>query len=389
MSIMKRVKLMAIIILGMIVAPLAAQEVFFVDPSANVKKTGIEKDIEIAENILSTLLKQETGFFSYGKIKGTYIKEYGVIFSLPPQSTRRGVVGFAGQSSRRSQKVIMVEDNNVYEVQTPGAPQSLNGAVFKVDSLKKDVKSSMIDVFKTFLADYGGLINGLKDEERILITNQNVDLDDWWVFSNREHKSNRLSVEVKSSDLNLNMKGKLSRDQLIKRIVVNDGIINVGTAKDLELMANVFTRLYKSDLSDTYYINGQLYYQYLTDFGAMFRMRVYSSSISGRRSKTYNMATLQLNGLSKEEREQKVKELYPKFKSQLMENIIRYGTTINSLKPDEMVMFKVRLTECTKCGIPKSLEVSIKYDVLQKVKNGSISKDEAVKAFNVVEKGEQ
>ena len=53
------------------------------------------------------------------------------------------------------------------------------------------------------------------------------------------------------------------------------------------------------------------------------------------------------------------------------------------MKDDELVIFDVTLTKCKGCGIPASIEVSVKASVLKDFGSGKISKDAAVGKINV------
>jgi hypothetical protein len=145
---------------------------------------------------------------------------------------------------------------------------------------------------------------------------------------------------------------------------------------DLELLSSIFTRLYRSDLSKTYFSDDGIYYERLKNFGAVYYMRVYSSNQSD--IKLYSMPTVGLDDVDQETRDKKAKELYPAFEQELKENIVEYGRTLKSLKDEEMLVFNVKLTKCVGCGIPTSLELSVKGSVLKDYSAGKITKDAAV-----------
>lgn len=119
----------------------------------------------------------------------------------------------------------------------------------------------------------------------------------------------------------------------------------------------------------------------------MYYMKVYSSmEVDEAR---YSMPTLNLRDVSQEDRDKKVKEMYPKFESDLKENIIEYGRTLRSLKDDEQLVFNVKLTKCDKCGIPASLELSIKSSALKDYSSGKAGKDATLAKINVKKTGVQ
>ena len=98
---------------------------------------------------------------------------------------------------------------------------------------------------------------------------------------------------------------------------------------------------------------------------------------------TFYMPTLKLDKLSEEERNKKVTELYPKFELELKENILEYGRTVKSLKPNEVLSFQVNVTKCKGCGIPSTVEINTKASVLTDYLLGKIDKNAALKQLEV------
>jgi len=81
-----------------------------------------------------------------------------------------------------------------------------------------------------------------------------------------------------------------------------------------------------------------------------------------------------------------VKELYPEFEKSIKEDMLEYGRTIKSLKDDENLIIEINLTQCRRCGIPSTLELSIKNSALKDYSSGKITKDAAL-AKIMVKKG--
>ena len=108
---------------------------------------------------------------------------------------------------------------------------------------------------------------------------------------------------------------------------------------------------------------------------------MYSSSTD--RDGNHTITTLGLSGLSSEERNKKVESMYPQFEKDLLENILEYGKTVRSLDNDETLMFKVKLTQCIGCDMPKRIEISIKQSDLVAYNSGKLSKSNALGKFNI------
>ena len=95
------------------------------------------------------------------------------------------------------------------------------------------------------------------------------------------------------------------------------------------------------------------------------------------------MPTVDMEDLNQEARDKKVIELYPLFEKDLKENMLEYGRTLNSLGDSEMLIFDVKLTKCTGCGIPSSIEASVKANVLKEFGSGKLTKEAAMGKVNV------
>lgn len=338
--------------------------------SQNVDQERMNRDVEVAENILTTLMRQEMtdrgGFPYIPSIEGKYLAGYGVIFTIP-NYVMRYVKGTDGQPIFISSGTQVRGGNTVIRGNT----------VINVDSLQERRKEKSIEVMKIFLADYGNLINQLKPSDKILITNR----DRQFEFFNKSER-NESTIEAKISDINAYKERKISRDQMMERIKITDEKVSDEKYTDLELLSSIFERLYRSDLSNTYYVVGRIPYDRLSDFGVIFKMKVASSS--GVKD-NHMITTRNIAGLTQAERDKIVKDIYPEFLAELRRNILDYGKTVSSLKDDEMLLFHVELTKCQGCNIPKAIELSVKNEVLQQYGMGKLSRDKALDQISVQE----
>jgi hypothetical protein len=357
------------------------------------------KDIEVAENVLSTLIKQEVNQqrMLFGMdIKGHYQEGYGVTFRLPGDYSMPMMVY---TTSPANGATIMYNDDlrptiatstpngdqpATYERSRKEAYQLKEASVEKrrlaMDSARDEYNKKLIKAAKDFVVDYGDFISQLGPNEKIVVTNKGENRS--WFF--KDNKRTHISIEGLKSDINAYKQGKITRDQaLAKLTVVNTEYIEVKET-DMELFASIFSRLYREDLSKTYFSGNNVYYERLKDYGSIFYMQVYSSSPVGERR--VNMPTLGLEDIDEETRNKKVTELYPKFEKDLKENILEYGRTLKSLADEEVLVFNTTLTKCVDCGIPSSLELTIKASVLKEFGAGKLDKNNAMNKF-VVKKG--
>jgi hypothetical protein len=374
--------------IGMLVIGIHAQASY----GQTVDEERMKQDIEVAENVLATLIKREIGqqrtFFGLD-VRGFYQPGYGVTFRVPSSHSMPFGFTISGDDVHGA-TVISDGMNYRYSITTNG---SSKGKLAEADSYKLKDKSkekiqsgadsvrvayneNVIKAAQNFILDYSDFISQLAPNEKIVVTNQSE--RPHFVFNTP--KRTHISVEGVRSDITAFRQGKVTRDQAMKKIsVVNTESVEA-REQDMEMLASIFSRLYRPDLSKTYFVEGNVYYERLKDFGAIFYMQMLSSSENFDR---FTIPTLGLEGLDQDARDKKVAELYPAFEEDLKENILEYGRTIKSLKDEETLIFNISLTKCAGCGIPSTLEVNIPGKVLKDYGNGMITKSEAVQKFTL------
>lgn len=382
-----------------------------------VDEERMRRDIEVAENVLATLIKQEIknqGTFFPLEIKGSYQPGYGVTFHLPADFTTPiflsvpaapspdPVIVFSGDDEDRvtshsfSYSFSGSDDMELAVEEAEEAAEEMARADAKVsrlknkskerrrsdlDSVRNTYNNKVIDAAKTFIVDYSEIITQLPANEKIIISNQGNQPRVWVNQYFNSPKRTHLSVEAVRADLNGFRQGKMSRDQAFGKIKV----VNTETVKeiepDLELLVTMFNRLYRPDLSKTYFTENNIYYERLKDFGVIYYMSVYSGTETAPRR--FRMPTLGLENVDAETRNKKVKELYPVFEQEFKENLLEYGRTVKSLKDNEALHFQVQMTRCTGCGIPSTVEFVVKGSVLKDYNSGKADRNQALKSISV------
>ena len=367
----------------------------------------MSRDIEVAENVLSTLIKQQLDnqrvFFPV-EIEGSYQPGYGVTFRLPADYTvpiafsiagSDNIINFSNPQAAPgfySYEYDYRDDRQRSEETRPAVAgelrplrprdESVERNRIDMDSIRDVYSEKMIEAAKTFLVDYGDMITQLAPQEKIIISNQTNERR--WVgrYFNAP-KQRHISVEVTKAELTQHRQGKITRDQALSRIKVLNTESVEDVEPDLELLSSIFSRLYSQDLSKTYFAGDHIYFEHLKDFGVIYYMKVYSGIERGDFSRRYVMPTLGLTDVDQETRDKKVKELYPQFEQELKDNILEYGRTVKSIGDDEVLVFQVNMTKCTGCAIPSSLELSIKGSVLKDFNAGKIERKAAAGKFTV------
>jgi hypothetical protein len=215
-----------------------------------------------------------------------------------------------------------------------------------------------------------------------MITNRGDGERLWYGAFVNASKPSYISVETTKAEITQLKQGKVSRDQFMKNLKVINSVMDDELQPDLELLTSIFNRLYRRDLSKTFFTEENVYYERLKDYGVIYYMEVYSSNQSDF-DRRYIMPTIGVEGLSQEERDKKVKELYPQFEKDMKADILEYGRTVKSLKPEEFLVFNIKLTKCQQCGIPSSLELSVQADVLNNYGLGKLTKEAALSKISV------
>src|SRR6218665_2237717 len=100
------------------------------------------------------------------------------------------------------------------------------------NSCQMALDERLVAVGKTFIADYGDLLSFLKDNEKIAVTTRD-NQNDHPVFLNKNQRY--AAVEAKVSDVRQYKKGGITREQLMQRIVVSQGLMKEERKVDYEL----------------------------------------------------------------------------------------------------------------------------------------------------------
>ena len=356
------------------------------------------RDIAVAENILGMLIKQQfekQKMFFQLEIKSKYQQGYGITFYIPADYTTP-IVEFIWHDERQQGPGVNVynyeEDSRAKAEEDKRAKTAKMGTIrltdkageksrLEKDSIRDAYNLKVIEAAKTFLADYGDMITQLTPTEQIIISNQG-DRRAWVTQYFNAPKRTHLSIAALKGDLSQYRQNKINRDQLMSKIkVINTQDVDE-VEPDLELLSSIFTRLYRPDLSKTFFIGENIYFERLKDYGVVYYMQALSSQEIGY-SRRYVMPTVGLDDIDQATRDAKIKELYPKFESELKDNILEYGRTLKSLGDNEVLVFQVRLTRCAGCGIPSTVDYTIKGSVLKDLNNGKMTKADALSKFEI------
>lgn len=394
----------------------------------------MNRDLEIAKNILATLIKGNSSSFIGGEsIDASYIKDYGVVFSIPEHLVyfHSGVSPVIAipeapmpdfnfefepdiemhwdedyemdeedkerlkeqADQLKEQKELIKEEQKRIKAEIKAVEKERIKAYAKAGTVRElyvgDGKTSDInwkEIMITFMTDYADLIGQLKPTERVVI-NQKSPFEELvviWAGVGEEQRPEQkgLSAEVLRKDITAFKSGKIDEEEFIKRIEIKE---SEGSKKvaDLEMFASIFDRYYSHDLTETYYSQGKPRYEVLDGYGAIFHIRASTGGGHYPRVRYYRKG----ESWTVEPDEDKPDDasLYPKFKQGLKEFMLDYGRTIRSLDDKEKVMLSIKLSGCRDCDLPKSLEVAADISLLNQYDDQKISREKAMDQIAIKE----
>ncbi|GHM99107.1 hypothetical protein WSM22_05970 [Cytophagales bacterium WSM2-2] len=374
-----------------------------------IDETRMQRDIEVAENILGTLIKQQMGnrMFFPTEVQGSYLPGYGVTFHLPSNYFSNIYIGEAQEipavvgdpptpvtvyGSYSYDNARETQNRARKEVETAKRARSRYPKKVSVssDSANLEYNNKLLQAAKDFVADYSDLITQLQPNEKIVVTNRNEgqDFRVAWAGAFNRNKRSMLSVEGVKSDVNQYRQGKITREQLMGKLKIVNSEVSDELQPDLELLSSIFNRLYSRDLSKTFFCDQNVYYERMKDFGAVYHMQVYASNQIDDNF-FYDMPTVNLSDVDQATRDKKVKEMYPEFEKSIKEDFLEYGRTVKSLKDEEVLMLEIQMTRCKGCSIPSTLEFTVKNSVLKDYSSGKITKDAALAKISIKKGADQ
>jgi len=356
----------------------------FTTTAQTIDADRMHRDLEVAENALGTIIKTSSDkfpgwHFRDKDIEADYVKDYGVVFTVNSKSLSYVVLA------------DKIKDKDHKEA-----------SVIDLKKASEEEKNHFVENSKTFLADYAGIIGQLKDDQKISIRrggsdshNSHINLENVY-FDNAKGVAtaktilgsddlalvdSELTIEVSVEKINQLRRGNISRNDFFKAVNVVENVRSYEKDPGIETLVAMFQRLYKKDLSRTYYSERQPKYSKLSNFGVIIKMKFYSSYEDDN---VYSMPTIAKKGLTLEERNNHVMELLPQFEADFKENLVNYGRTLKDLDSDEILMFEINMTTCKGCkDFPRYMKFSVKKSVLHKFNRGEYDMKQAVDMVNV------
>ncbi len=369
---------------------------------AQVDEAKMERDLRVASSVLASLMNGDNDrMFGGGEPKGNYVEGFGVVFTIEDQTVFRYnykiMNGTAKAAQKEAQHAVKEAQRTQREMErnlrgqvrsggsnepappTPavgsfkisGSQKEIDELMIKSENASKEFTKKMKEAFEVFLVDYSQLVSQLKPTDKFLLTTKNGSSMNFVFVRNKygsiENKKNSsLSAEMLVKDHKDFTAGKISREKLIAKIKFIENA-EVEAKPDLDLFSNMLKTTYNSKYTETYFISSMPKYEILTGLGVVYSVKVFSSYEQGS---FYRMPSLNQTGMSEEERDKAVEEMYPQFVDGFKESIIRYGSTIKSLKESDKLIIKVKMTKCNSCTFPSTIEFVVDKLVLDQFSKG-------------------
>ncbi len=362
------------------------------------------------ENILNELFRTQSQVTSEGTIylsnagsrrggiRGTYLKDFGIIFMIPGASVFPNSLRVNGQNGFMF--FYSTDDNS--------------------DNSSREIDEDAIkNRMSEFLTDYGSTIGQLQDDENIMVifgsgedTRRSMLVG--YVDANGNSSFQRetddalpiISASVTMKDLNDYRRGSLNADQIQQRIRFANS--EDKEYMDLKVMSNIFETGLKENSEDAYRMSGGISHIMLDNFGAIFSFDVrfgssidfvygrLASTLRGTRVMQERRARLpqgseamseEMKSLQEQadELEAKMLEAYDDLKSNIAEYLVDYGRTLSSVDSDQFILTSVNVSSGGAEGIPERVDIQIKKSVLEQLDRGRISRDDAIKAVSITE----
>lgn len=361
---------------------------------AQVDETKMERDLKVAESALMSLLKPDNHpYMSQHSVSSNYIEDFGVIFNVPGSAMGSYILSSDESRTRLS---YLSDGVVVTEVKSESETDSKDDESVKVQAERH--KEELKEKIQSFLADYTMLLTELQEGEKVVVRVETFGGAKFvWggdVKKSLMVKGNDfryiITGEITKTDIDKLRTGNLKREQAMSNAIKISVSSLAEVPKDIEVLSHIFQTLYSSSNTETFWTSGNWQYDYSPEIGVIYHQRFYSSMPRTREGKKYHdLPTVGRSEVPQEERDEIVVNMYPDFVEGLKRNILDYARTLRSIGPDQMVMVKATLTECTGCNLPEKIEISVKGNILQDYNSGKITREKAVEFINFRELGNQ
>ena len=379
----------------------------------NFDSNRMNRDIKIMESILNELFKIEAktntasgsnsalqvrsmsgnlAFSSFNRssnqVSGNYIPGYGIIFKVP----------YLISSNISSISVVKNEEKPNITFYYDSNENSGDNQVSE---------ETVINRIKDFLKDYAPTIGQLKNGEHITIVygKRNENLPHLRVFNiSGESKAEEeveqvpvITVSAKTEDLLALKNGSLSSDNFADRLIISKQDKEEKQRLDLEVMGNILKTAFEEGDGDSFHLinTNSLSYVSIDGFGVHYTLDMHR----GHGLEAFTFGALRSFGRAnseeaeesakkiqeaKEKREATLKTEYETLKDQMMQYLVDYGRTLNSLESDQFLIVTTNISDHQDI-VPAQVNFQLKKSILEQLDRGQISREAAMNAVTITE----
>ncbi len=346
----------------------------------------MDRDILIMENVLADIFKKKSSSFnSTSRTRGLYIPGNGVIFNV----SGNGI--FYGSD--------YVAWGDLVEVVSVGQA-SVVSTNFTEEELKKfneEKKKKIAEQAKTFLADYGSLLGELKDNEKIQVSvnytlhvqssSRKIDGQLAFVSSSRDENKRRMTAEISVRDLKAYTAGSISQSEVFSRIKTNSYDINEDEMLDAKILAGIFDDVFRVSYDGYLKRRGATSWTYFEGFGLMFNVNLSSSGNNYSLVTSNGVEVITRRGeddkVNADDFYKGIQAKYQEFESMVKEQLVKYGRTLRSLQPNEVVIINMGLSANKRSGLPNNIQFMIPKSEIDAFTKGNKSLNQVMDAVNM------
>lgn len=373
----------------------------------------MNRDINIMENVLQEMFKtsweeragairirsQTFSFGQNGDINGTYVPDYGVIFTIPSNQPR----------------ILMFRSSDNEDF-------SYRFEYGESEDEKRISEESITHRIVEFFRDYGSTMSQLSADEKIMVIYKSGNAEHQIIavpgMGDEEESKERdviptISVVATQNDLRAYRSGDLSDSQFRNRLEISTSDPQEKGPKDLKIMANIFETAFEESEGQSFRMIGSVDYLKLDNFGALFSfdaryadrdrwdfsdlhesIEIMKKNVEEARVKIEQEIRNEVDSVRAQKREkikqrqaqqkEEITQAYQQFLQQLKESIVDYGRTLNSLESDQHILVTVNLRSRLD-EIPSRIDLQVQKSTLSAMDRGSMSREQAISQIQVRE----
>ncbi|MCC5937720.1 MAG: hypothetical protein JJU34_10585 [Lunatimonas sp.] len=365
--------------------------------SQEIDRERMQRELKVASAILNSLFEPDQEFLVSrrdDRRQAQYLSGYGVMMTLPahasvsvapniqfmPTTNARSFSGTVPQQGSQIRIGRSLLDSTRMNTLRTGKPLDR-------DSVEQARTLRSKELVVEYFLDYAHLITQLGPEDRIKIVEERSPFISGGRFvpqfqaSNVTGRKQRFAAEVVFGDLIAYQNRQITREEMRSKIRFAGG--DQSSEQDLELLANIFDRLYRPDLSETFYYTGYAFYDRIPDFGVIYHLNMLTRPDESMYS--FIMRDRMGSAGSQEPDSEKLKEEYPQFIEELKGNMLTYGRTLKSLGEDEKLVFSIRFAGYPRAELPELVHLTVDVRDLLDLNAGKLTMEQALDRIQVDE----